>query len=418
MGSERPGKMRRRGPRPDDWRWQVAASLRDPVQAWRRLRPAAAADEATLAAVAHGFPVRITPYYAALIDPQDADDPLARMVLPDPQELEPGPLLCDPLAEESHMPVERLVHRYRDRALLLVTLRCASYCRYCTRRRRSGKSGLISRAALAQAADYLVAHPEVRDLLVSGGDPLLLDDRVLDRILGVLRAVPSLEVLRVGTRIPAVLPQRVTPALASLLARHQPIYVSTHFNHPRELTPQAVEACARLADAGIPLANQTVLLAGVNDRPEIIEQLCRALLRARVRPYYLLQCDLVQGSEHLRTPLSRGLEIMEVLRGRLSGLALPTFVVDGPYGSGKIPLTPNYVLSWAPGRTALRNFEGQLVVYPDPQPRAAATPASAAPPARELDGVAGLLAGSEQVLAPESLERRARMSRKVPQGRG
>ena len=338
----------------------------------------------------------------------------------------------DPLAEEEHMPVDRVVHRYRDRALLLVTLDCASYCRHCTRKRLVGQhGGTISRKELDEALGYLRGHPEVRDLLISGGEPLILPDEVLGNILGELRRIPSIEIIRIGTRIPAVLPFRITPGLVQLLARHGPLYLSTHFNHPRELSEEARESCAMLADGGIPLANQTVLLSGVNDRTETIEELCRALLRSRVRPYYLLQGDLVRGIEHLRTPLSRGVEIMEALRGRLSGLALPTFVLDAPHGSGKIPLGPNYIVSWGPGRTVLRNFEGQMIVYPDPvlragpQAHAGGDPkdptkvsgAQAAFCPAPLDGVAGLLAGSTDPLVPQGLERQSRQRPRPEQHR-
>ncbi len=374
-----------------------------------------------LARVVARYPLRIPPYYAALIDPEDPCDPLAPMVLPSPCELQPAPgLQDDPLAEQRHMPTPRLVHRYRDRALLLTTLQCAAYCRHCTRKRIVGQRGLLSAAELRSVVAYLQAHPEVQDVLVSGGDPLVLEDTDLERVLAALRAVKSVRVLRVGTRLPAVLPMRITDDLAALLARHAPLYVSTHFNHPRELTPEARLACARLRRAGVPLANQTVLLAGVNDDAHTMEQLCRGLLEAGVRPYYLLQSDLTRGVEHLRTPLARGLEIMEWLRGRVSGLAIPTFVVDGPDGSGKMPLLPNYALSWGPGRTVLRNFEGQMVVYPDPAPRGDAGAAgvrrsadagvsgAASPPA--ADGVAGLLSAGGPPLRPEGLERAARES--------
>jgi len=413
-------------PRGAEWHWQLQHALEEPA-ALAALQPAGAPDLAVWQQVAETFPLRVTPYYAGLIDPGDPADPLARMVLPDPHELDPSrAALQDPLAEDEHSPVPRLVHRYRDRALLLLTLSCASYCRHCTRKRAVGRGARISEAELAGAIDYLRAHPEVWDLLLSGGDPLTLSDAALDRILTALRTVPSLRVLRLGTRVPAVLPQRVTPALVEILARHGPLFVATHCNHPRELSPEAVAACGRMADAGLPLANQTVLLRGVNDSPATIEDLCRRLLAARVRPYYLLQCDLAPGVEHLRTPLARGVEILEALRGRLSGLAIPTFVVDGPEGSGKMPLTPNYLVSWAPGRAVLRNFEGQFVVYPDPEPlpepcassppssrselatRPTAPPRSRADLGAGVDGVAGLLAGEGRVLRPASSERQER----------
>ncbi|MBI5536930.1 MAG: KamA family radical SAM protein [Deltaproteobacteria bacterium] len=363
--------------------------------------------------VSERYPVRVPPYYLSLINPDDPDDPIARMSLPDFRELSPCPSLSrDPLEEESDMPVERLVHRYGDRALVLATSTCAMYCRFCTRKRLAGREGgKISPRNLEAVVGYLRAHPEVRDVIVSGGDPLTLSDAQLAQILSALRAVPSIEILRVGTRMPAVLPQRITPALVRTLARFQPLFLNTHFNHPRELTPEAMEACARLADGGIPLGNQTVLLAGVNDRPEILAELFRKLLRARVRPYYLFQCDLTEGVEHLRTPLSRGIEIMEALRGRLSGLAIPTYVVDAPHGGGKIPVCPNYVVSFGPGRTVLRNFAGQMVAYPDPVPGVVRQDGGG----NVHDGVSALLSGALDLLGPrpeaQETRRRTNVSR-------
>jgi len=301
-------------------------------------------------------------------------DPLARLCLPDARELVPVPWLRrDPLAEERLSPVPGLIHRYPDRALLLVTPRCAIYCRFCTRKR------LVGRADgppfdLAAAAAYVAAHPEIREVIVSGGDPFVLPDERLAEILGALRAIPSVEVLRVHTRVPAVQPARVTPALAATLARFHPLYVMIHVAHPRELTPEVLSACALLADAGLPLGSQTVLLRGVNDDPDVLADLFRGLLRARVRPYYLHQCDLTEGSEHFRTPLDRGIAILAALRGRLSGTALPTFVVDLPGGLGKVPLTPEHIVAREPGGTRLRAPGGQTVLYPDPDPDRAPDP--------------------------------------------
>ncbi len=348
--------------------------------------------------VAARYPVRVPQYYLSLINPHDPNDPIARMALPDIRELSPCPSLArDPLEEEEDMPVERLVHRYQDRALVIATTTCGMYCRFCTRKRLAGRGGgRISTRNLEAVVSYLRAHPEVRDVIVSGGDPLTLNDSHLGQILAALRSVASIEILRVGTRMPAVLPMRITPSLVRTLTRYQPLFVNTHFNHPRELTPEAIEACGRLVDAGIPVGNQTVLLAGVNDRPEVLAELFRKLLATRVRPYYMFQCDLTEGVEHLRTPLARGIEIMESLRGRLSGLAIPTFVVDAPHGGGKIPLTPNYVVSHAPGRTVLRNYAGQMIAYPDPVPGVARQDGGGT----IHDGVAGLLGGALDLLGP------------------
>ena len=371
---------RPRRPLREAWQEELATAYRDPRAAWAALRPGQPVP-ARLDEVARSLPVRIPRSYARLIDPHDPADPLARMVLPDPAELVPSPhLVSDPLGEEPHTVSPRLVHRYRDRALLLVTLRCASYCRHCTRRRAVGRGGLISREELAAAVRYLREHPEIRDLLVSGGDPLLLPDRPLGRLLETVRQVQSLDLVRIGSRIPAVLPARVTPALVRILARVAPLFLNTHFNHPRELTAEAVAACGRLVDAGIPLANQTVLLAGVNDSLDTLEALCRGLLKARVRPYYLLQSDLVQGVEHLRTPLARGIELIRGLQTRVSGMALPVFVVDGPFGTGKIPIFPDNVVAREAGCTLLRSPDGGIVSYSDPLPPPDPLPPAGAPP--------------------------------------
>lgn len=387
--------------------WQL--QLQTAYTTARSLQSVLKADDERLAYfddIAARYPVRIPPYYMSLINPDDPDDPIARMALPDIRELSSCPsLLRDPLEEEHDMPVERLVHRYPDRALIIATTTCAMYCRFCTRKRIAGRgSGRITARNLEAIVGYLRAHPEVRDVIVSGGDPLTMSDGQLAPILAALRAVPSVEILRVGTRIPAVLPMRVTSSLARMLARFQPIYVNTHFNHPRELTPEAIEACNRLADAGVSLGNQTVLLTGVNDRPEVLAELLRKLLVARTRPYYLFQCDLTEGVEHLRTPLSRGIEVMEALRGRLSGLAIPTLVVDSPYGGGKIPVGPNYIISHAPGRTVLRNFAGQMIAYPDPVPGVVRQDGGGT----IHDGVSGLLGGALDVLGPRPEEQMSR----------
>ena len=353
------------------------------------------------------YPVRVPPYYASLIDLNDPEDPLARMALPDLRELEPSPFLSpDPLDEEKGMVVERLIHLYSDRVVLLATTSCAMYCRHCTRKRLVGKGGgKIDYQTLELVKDYLLQHPEIRDVIISGGDPLTLNDRHLEQIVATIRAVPSVEIIRIGTRIPAVLPMRITPSLAEMLSKYHPLFINTHFNHPRELTPQSIAACALLVNAGIPLNNQTVLLAGVNDQPQVMLELCRALLKARIRPYYILQCDLVEGIEHLRTPLSTGIEIMESLRGRLSGLGIPTFVVDSPFGSGKIPVLPNYLVSWGGGKTVLRNFAGKMFAYPDPL-RLPSLKMSLEPAMKQ--GVSGLLCDAFDALLPSPLPSKKR----------
>ncbi len=350
-----------------DWRWQMRNRIRTPsrLASWLGwCRHPAGIEEAIVR-----FPMAITPYYASLIERADASDPIYSMAVPQGEELcDPPYLRDDPLEEDGFMPVPNLVHRYPDRALLLVTSTCATYCRHCTRKRMAGqRESTLSPRGLQRALDYLRKHEEIHDVIVSGGDPLTLPTGALEQVLQSVRSVPSVEILRIGSRVPVTMPMRVDDELVTMLRRYQPLWLNTHFNHPRELSSEAAEALRRLADAGIPLGNQSVLLSGVNDDPQIIEQLCRMLVRHRVRPYYLFQCDLVRGVEHFRTRLTRGIEIMESLRGRLSGLAIPTFVVDAPFGGGKIPVLPNYVVSQSPTHVVLRNFRGMLVGYPEPQ---------------------------------------------------
>ena len=371
-GSEDPGETEK-SDRPqipsqlwNDWRWQMRNRLRSVGDL-----PAGFRAESSLKGLADAAaksPLAVTPYYASLIRENNYTDPIFKMCVPDPRELiDPACLKDDPLEEDEDMPVPGLVHRYPDRALLIATATCSCYCRHCTRKRVAGhRETHISATRLNQVVEYLKGHPEIHDVILSGGDPLTMDDAVLERVVAVLRSVESVDIIRIGTRTPVVLPMRITDSLVQMLRKYHPLYVNTQFNHPNELTSQAGQACRRLADAGIPVGNQTVLLRGVNDNPEVLEGLFRGLVRVRVRPYYLFQCDLVRGVEHFRTPLARGIEIMEYLRGRLSGLAIPTFVVDAPHGGGKIPLLPNYIVSVSPTHTVLRNYEGYLVSYPEP----------------------------------------------------
>lgn len=309
----------------------------------------------------------ITPHFFNLIDKNDPDCPIRRQVVPRMEEATAAPdEMMDPCGEDSHMPVPGLVHRYPDRVLLLVTDRCAAYCRYCTRSRVvSGAGEQELSIDLDGAFAYLENHPEVRDVLLSGGDPLLLSDAKLDAILTRLRKIPSIEFVRIGSRIPIFLPQRITPDLVAMLRRHHPLFISIHSNHPRELTTEVKAALERLADAGIPLGNQSVLLRGVNDRAEILKKLFHKLLLCRVRPYYLYQCDLITGSVHLRTSIREGQEIMEQLRGHTTGYAVPTYVVDGPGGGGKIPIGPSYIVGMADDRVILKNFRGDVYEYPE-----------------------------------------------------
>jgi lysine 2,3-aminomutase len=315
-----------------------------------------------------GLPLRITPYYLSLVDPRDEACPIRLQCVPDAREGDdvPGDL-ADPLGEVEHQVAPHLIQRYPDRVLLLATDQCAVYCRFCTRSRIvGGGDGPAPMASLAPALRWLRDHPEVRDVIVSGGDPLAMATGRLAELVAAVRAVSSVETIRLATRVPVTLPMRIAPELLDALRPHHPLWVMTHFNHPRELTRHSIAACTLLADAGFPVMNQTVLLAGVNDRPDILESLFRGLVRARVRPYYLLQADPVRGTGHLRTPLQRGVEIMRVLQGRLSGIALPKFVCDTPGGLGKVPLGPEYVVARGAGRTTLRTFRGQDVDYVDP----------------------------------------------------
>lgn len=357
-----------RAPTDSDWRWQLRHAARD-LATLRRWFPTATFD-ARCEAAAGRFPLSVTPYYASLVRRPDPSDPVFAQCVPRGDELDdPAWLDDDPLREQADSPVPGLVHRYPDRVLLLASSRCAVYCRHCMRKRVAGcavGAPAPTAARLAAWAAYLRAHREVTDVLVSGGDPLLLATPVLESVLRAVRAVPSVEILRVATRAPATLPMRIDGELVARLRRYAPLYVNTHFNHPVELTPQAGSALALLADAGIPVGNQTVLLRGVNDSAATIEELCRALLRHRVRPYYLFQCDLVRGVEHFRTPLATGLDIMRHLRGRLSGLGIPHFAVDTPEG-GKVELLPESIVRRGRGYTLLRNPAGREVRYPEPR---------------------------------------------------
>jgi lysine 2,3-aminomutase len=324
--------------------------------------------EAAEAAERAGFPISITPYYLSLINRNDPACPIRRQVVPQLEErtVAPGDLR-DPLGEEAHEVAPELVQRYPDRALLLITDRCAVYCRFCTRSRMVGSGGgPRSEDRLAAAFDHLRSHPEIRDVIVSGGDPLALSTPRLVRVIETLRGIPSVETIRLATRVPVALPQRITDELLDALRPHHPLWVMTHFNHPKELTEQSRAACRRLADAGFPVMNQSVLLRGVNDDAATLSTLFRGLVRERVRPYYLLQMDPARGTSHLRTPLATGLRIMEELQGRLSGIALPKFIVDTPGGMGKVPLLPNYIVRSDSGVTTLRTFRGVEVDYIDP----------------------------------------------------
>jgi lysine 2,3-aminomutase len=352
-----------------DWRWQLRNRITSAAQLAEVLR----LDEETSSTVdqaAEEFAFGIPPYYAALIDPSDPACPIRRMSVPLADELAPAPFdMSDPLNEEGDLVAPGMTHRYPDRVLWTLTHECAMFCRYCTRKRKVGEAvSLASDAVIDAGIEYLRQHPEVRDVVFSGGDPFLLPNERIEHVLTRIRGeVPSVDIVRFGSRTPATMPQRITPELVEILRRFHPVYVNVHFNVPQEFTEESAAALARLADAGIPLGNQSVLLAGVNDCSVLMKQLVYDLTRHRVRPYYIYQCDLSRGLEHFRTTVAKGIEIVESLRGHVSGLAVPTFVVDAPGGGGKIPMNPNYLVSMHEHKVILRNYEGRIVSYEEPR---------------------------------------------------
>ncbi len=350
----------------NDWRWQVSHRIQSADQV-RTMLGLSEHEAQALSSSTNHLPLAVTPYYMSLVDPSDHSQPIRRTVIPTVQEWQGGTGEADdPLGEESQSPVPGLIHRYPDRVLFLVHDFCSTYCRYCTRSRMVGHGRIRpGRKRLEQALDYIRRTLSVRDVLLSGGDPLLLPDDRLDWLLTSLRAIPHVEIIRIGTKVPAVIPQRVTPQLVRMLKRHHPLFMSLHFTHPDECTPETSRACSLLAGAGIPLGSQTVLLRGVNDSVPVMTNLMHGLLRMRVRPYYLYQCDPVTGSGHFRTPVGTGLEILHGLRGHTSGYAVPTFVIDAPGGGGKIPLMPNAVVGRDGNHLLLQNYEGGIYRYPD-----------------------------------------------------
>ncbi|HVE87339.1 MAG TPA: KamA family radical SAM protein, partial [Myxococcales bacterium] len=351
-----------------DWRWQMRHAVRG-LEALERAVPLTSEERAGCVETAARFRLGISPYYLSLVDPDHPLCPVRMQAIPVRAEarVRPGEL-ADPLGEDRTRPTEAIVHRYPDRVLLMALDSCSVYCRHCTRRRiTKGGEAELDRAALLEAVEYVRGHPEVRDVLISGGDPLLLSDERLEALLRPLREIPHVEMIRIGTRIPVCLPMRVTDALAAMLRRHAPLYVVTHFNHPKEVTAEAAEACERLVDHGVPVENQAVLMRRLNSSARIIKELSHALLRIRVRPYYLHQMDVAEGLEHLRTPLRTGVEILEQLRGHTSGLAVPHLAVDLPGGGGKVTLQPEYVVERRPGETLLRNWRGEAYAYPEPE---------------------------------------------------
>jgi lysine 2,3-aminomutase len=350
----------------NSWYWQLKNSVRSlkDLQRFFTLSD----DELQVHEGQASLPIRVTPYYLSLMDPENASDPIRRSMIPVTSEL--MVMDCeqsDPLGEENQSPVPQLVHRYPDRALFLVTGFCAAYCRYCTRTHMVAEKAKthITRNYWNEAIEYIKNTPRIRDVIISGGDPLTLSDAAIDFLLNSLFNIPHVEIVRIGTKIPVVLPQRITPALVRILKKYQPVFMNIHFTHPDELTIETRMACSRLANAGIPLGSQTVLLKDINDNPETMKLLMHELLKARVRPYYIYQCDPIPGSSHFRTPVDKGLEIIQSLRGFTSGLAVPHYVIDSPGGGGKIPMLPNYYQGKRDGNVVLHNFEGKEYLYPD-----------------------------------------------------
>ena len=351
----------------NDWRWQLKHRITT-VEQLQKFLPTLTPEELAGAKLANTkLALGITPYFLNLIDPADEHCPIRQQVIPRIEESHTAPWeMSDPVGEDSHSPVPGLVHRYPDRVLFLVTDRCAAYCRYCTRSRLvSNASGYDFHPEFDKQIAYIAAHPEIRDVLLSGGDPLLLSDDKLENLLSRLRAIPHIEFLRIGSRIPTFLPQRITPELCAMLKKFHPLFMSIHSNHPRELTTEVRDAMGCLADAGIPLGNQSVLLKHVNDDADVMKAHVQKLLMCRVKPYYIYQCDLISGSAHLRVSVRKGLEIMEKLRGHTTGYAVPQYVIDAPGGGGKVPINPEYVLSRNADRVVIRNFEGKIFEYPE-----------------------------------------------------
>lgn len=395
----------------NDWKWQLKNRI-ETLEDLKKYLPLTAEEEEGVKKCLGTLRMAITPYYLSLIDPNDPQDPIRKQAIPTGLEVHQSAAdLLDPLHEDGDSPVPGLTHRYPDRVLLLITDQCSMYCRHCTRRRFAGHHDkALPMEQIDKAIDYIRNTPQVRDVLLSGGDALLVSDDKLEYIIKKLREIPHVEIIRIGSRIPVVLPQRITEDLVNMLKKYHPIWLNTHFNHPNEITEDSKAACARLADAGVPLGNQSVLLRGVNDCVHVMRELVHGLVKIRVRPYYIYQCDLSMGLEHFRTPVSKGIEIIEGLRGHTSGYCVPTFVVDAPGGGGKTPVMPNYVISQSPNKVILRNFEGVITTYTEPDHY---TPGCNCEICRgdkevKLTGVAGLQQGNQISLEPEGLLRKER----------
>jgi len=395
-----------------DYQWQLRNVIKD-IPTLEKVAVLTPKEKSDLKACLKKFTMAITPYYAALMDKKNKGCPVRLQAIPRGLELNTDASdLSDPLHEDVDSPVPGLTHRYPDRVLLLVTNICSMNCRHCTRRRLVGFEDVhMSSANIDRAIEYIRKTPEVRDVLISGGDPLVLTDEMLEGIIKKIRAIDHVEIIRLGTRTPVVMPMRITDKLVAMLKKYHPIYVNTHFNHPKELTAEAREACRKLADAGIPLGNQSVLLKGINDCPQTMKKLVHELLMARVKPYYIYQCDLSVGISHFRTSVSKGIEIVENLRGHTSGMAVPTFVVDAPGGGGKTPVMPNYLISMSEKRVVLRNYEGVVTTYTEPDGYVSShenCQFCGDDQYKPIDGVAKLLNGEKLTLEPANLMRTRR----------
>lgn len=393
----------------NDWRWQVRNRIETLEELTKHIELTDEEQEGVRKSL-ETLRMAITPYYLTLIDPENPDCPVRKQAIPTEAEVHQADAdLLDPLHEDEDSPVPGLTHRYPDRVLFLITDMCAMYCRHCTRRRFAGQSDASTPDDnIEKAIEYIAKTPQVRDVVLSGGDALLISDEKLEYIIRKLRDIPHVEIIRIGSRTPVVLPQRITEDLVNMLKKYHPIWLNTHFNHSDEITEEAKLALAKLANAGVPLGNQSVLLRGVNDCVHIMKNLMHDLVVNRVRPYYIYQCDLSMGLEHFRTPVSKGIEIIENLRGHTSGYAVPTFVVDAPGGGGKIPVMPQYVISQAPGKVVLRNFEGVITTYTEPTDYKSSCKCSEDDKKRQSSGVASLLRGDTLSIEPEHLERKER----------
>ena len=393
----------------NDWRWQLSHRL-NTAEDIEKVLPLTDSERKALQTQGL-FRVDVTPYFISLIDSDDPNDPIRKQIIPLAEELDAfTAMMEDSLSEDRHSPVPGLVHRYPDRVLMLVTTQCASYCRYCTRSRMVGDPGqTFNRQEFEMQIEYLKRTPQVRDVLLSGGDPLVLAPKILEELLTRLREIPHIEIVRIGSRVPVFMPMRITQELCDMLARFHPFWLNIHVNHPNEITKELAEACDRMARAGIPLGNQSVLLAGVNDCVHLQRELVQMLTRIRVRPYYLYQCDLVEGAGHFRTPVAKGIEIIEALRGHTSGFAVPHFIVDAPGGGGKIPIMPNYLLSMSDHKVIVRNYEGYITTYEESTVYKSHDPKTCRycqnkRPEPGQTGLAGLLDGEEMFIKPQGFD--------------